>query len=166
MSRRVDGDIKREKTEYFWTGVCAPREGGSPKQDMLPMHWKLPHRQVEGEAGNLRKPGKAKTYRTEKRKLHFSSHKQLMNCGLDQMVGLEIDRILQKPHSAESRPRVPRGHGIQTFPAHTNLYAQRVARGGKKSMAHKPLHAHKLGGGEGVAKDGSRQPKECTSPMT
>lgn len=43
----------------------------------------------------------------------------------------------------------PEWHGIQTFPAHTNLYAQRVARGGKKSMAHKPLHAHKLGGGEG-----------------
>ena len=36
------GDIKREKTENFWTGVCAPREGGSPKTGRVPMHWDAP----------------------------------------------------------------------------------------------------------------------------
>ena len=86
----MDGDIKREKTEYFWTGVCAPREGGSPKTGHAShaLGNSLTGRS-KGKLWNLRKLDKAKTYRTEKkRKLHFSSHKQLMNCGLDQMVGL------------------------------------------------------------------------------
>lgn len=39
----------------------------------------------------------------------------------------------------------PERHGIQTFPAHTNLYAQRVTRASKKSMAYKPLECTQTG---------------------
>ena len=31
MREREDGDIKREKMELFWAGVCALREGRSPE---------------------------------------------------------------------------------------------------------------------------------------
>ena len=40
--RREDGDIKREKTENFWTGACTPREEGSPETGRVPMHWEAP----------------------------------------------------------------------------------------------------------------------------
>ena len=38
---REGRDIKREKWEDFWAGVCAPREGGSP-ETRVPGHREAP----------------------------------------------------------------------------------------------------------------------------
>ena len=60
------------------------------KQEEFPCTGTLPHRQVQGEAVEFQNTEQRKKLQDrKKRKLHFSSHKQLMNCGLDQTVGSE-----------------------------------------------------------------------------
>ena len=40
--KREDGDLKRGKTEKFWAGPVASKEGGSPETGGVPMHREAP----------------------------------------------------------------------------------------------------------------------------
>ena len=84
--RREDGDIKREKTENFWMWACAPWEGGSCDAGGASVHWEA-FSQV-GPRGCCRiLENQAKPGLRWPRELHFSAHKQLTDCGPNQMVG-------------------------------------------------------------------------------
>ena len=64
MCRREDRDIKREKTENFWMGDFALREGGREevvKQEEFPCTGRSLTGRLKGEPWNLRKTGKAET---------------------------------------------------------------------------------------------------------
>ena len=70
--RREEGDIKRAKTENFWAGACAPKEGGSPENRSSRAQGNSLTGGLKGEPQSLGKPGKAETWRAVNRKLYFS----------------------------------------------------------------------------------------------
>lgn len=93
--------------ENFWKGACAPRERSSPEAGRVPMPGKLPHWWPQGGAEESQETGQNRDLEGRKqRKLHFSAHKQLADCGPNQMAGSGNQRSPQKPHGTEGRPRV------------------------------------------------------------
>ena len=125
--------------ENFWKGACAPRERSSPEAGRVPMPGKLPHWWPQGGAEESQETGQNRDLEGRKqRKLHFSAHKQLTDCGPNQMAG---------SGNQKKATEAPRHRG--------------KAQGADRKAAYKPLQCTQITGCRGWA---GEMKEEHTSP--
>ena len=142
--------------ENFWKGACAPRERSSPEAGRVPMPGKLPHWWPQGGAEESQETGQNRDLEGRKqRKLHFSVHRQLTDCGPNQMAGTGNQRSPQKPRLTEGRPGEPK----EEYPSPLTRRAQGAegqrAQGAEGSPYKCPQHR---GQGQGAKKRSTQAP--------
>ena len=99
------------------------------KEKEIPKHWEAPSQW--GPRGSCGISGKTKDLKGRKqRKLHFSAHKQLMDCGPNQTAGSGNQEKSTEAPGAEGPPRVPRDvwHSNVEFRAHKTCSAEGNSR--------------------------------------
>ena len=78
------------------------------KQEEFPCTGKLPYRWAQGGAVESQKAKQSWDLGKYQRKLYFSAHRQLTDCGPNQMAGLGNQRSPQKPCVTEGRLGEPK----------------------------------------------------------
>lgn len=103
-------------------GVWATREG-VVKEEEIPEHWEAPSQ--GGPRGSCGSRAKQRTWSAENRKLHFSAHKQLMDCGPNQTAGSGNQGKSTEAPGAKGQPGCQEMPGIQTWNSeHTTCSAE------------------------------------------
>ena len=119
------------------------------KQEEFPCTGKLPYRWAQGGAVESQKARQSWDLGKNQRKLHFSAHRQLTDCGPNQMAGSGNQRSPQKPCVTEGRLGEPK----EEYPSPLTRRAQGAegqrAQGPERSPYKCPQHR---GQGQGAKK--------------